>query len=246
MHQWGLFLCFGHCAHANWSCSCAWPVAWALRQCAWDWFQIYIQSCLNNAFMHSQWQHKYYMWCKSVCVSTFCSMSHEHFGPAHEALPWAPPLVSKVVPATYINVNSPGRQSHEQVWASVSTWAWSMTLPTPLSSVRYAMPLNEQTIIGSRDCKSSVDGRWQYGSVTTIGFIAMQITTSCLRCVLSFGQRTFLEWVVAASPLHYENMVIFLCADTGDSSIILYIQSLIHIWRCRRSYACRSRWSPYH
>ena len=24
------------------------------------------------------------------------------------------------------------------------------------------------------------------------------------------------------------------------------ILSLIHIWRCRRSYACRSRWSPYH
>ena len=22
--------------------------------------------------------------------------------------------------------------------------------------------------------------------------------------------------------------------------------SLIHIWRCRRSFACRSRWSPYH
>ena len=22
--------------------------------------------------------------------------------------------------------------------------------------------------------------------------------------------------------------------------------SLIHIWRCRRSYACRSRWSPFH
>ena len=22
--------------------------------------------------------------------------------------------------------------------------------------------------------------------------------------------------------------------------------SLIHIWRCRRSYLCRSRWSPYH
>ena len=26
----------------------------------------------------------------------------------------------------------------------------------------------------------------------------------------------------------------------------LQILSLIHIWRCRRSYACRSRWSPYH
>ena len=29
--------------------------------------------------------------------------------------------------------------------------------------------------------------------------------------------------------------------------ILIYIYlSLIHIWRCRRSYACRSRWSPYH
>ena len=26
----------------------------------------------------------------------------------------------------------------------------------------------------------------------------------------------------------------------------LQILSLIHVWRCRRSYACRSRWSPYH
>ena len=28
-------------------------------------------------------------------------------------------------------------------------------------------------------------------------------------------------------------------------SAVLHL-SLIHIWRCRRSYACRSRWSPYH
>ena len=26
----------------------------------------------------------------------------------------------------------------------------------------------------------------------------------------------------------------------------IILLSLIHIWRCRRSYACRSRWSPYH
>ena len=32
-----------------------------------------------------------------------------------------------------------------------------------------------------------------------------------------------------------------------DASALSYITlSLIHIWRCRRSYACRSRWSPYH
>ena len=28
-------------------------------------------------------------------------------------------------------------------------------------------------------------------------------------------------------------------------AIIIYL-SLIHIWRCRRSTLCRSRWSPYH
>ena len=31
----------------------------------------------------------------------------------------------------------------------------------------------------------------------------------------------------------------------NDSRLFPYL-SLIHIWRCRRSYACRSRWSPYH
>ena len=29
------------------------------------------------------------------------------------------------------------------------------------------------------------------------------------------------------------------------ASIVLFL-SLIHIWRCRRSTLCRSRWSPYH
>ena len=32
---------------------------------------------------------------------------------------------------------------------------------------------------------------------------------------------------------------------TTDKSIAQYL-SLIHIWRCRRSTLCRSRWSPYH
>ena len=30
-----------------------------------------------------------------------------------------------------------------------------------------------------------------------------------------------------------------------DDAMLVYI-SLIHISRCRRSYDCRSRWSPYH
>ena len=31
-----------------------------------------------------------------------------------------------------------------------------------------------------------------------------------------------------------------------DVSLQMYYLSLIHIWRCRRSTLCRSRWSPYH
>ena len=38
-----------------------------------------------------------------------------------------------------------------------------------------------------------------------------------------------------------------LCIVVGARRVGLWLRlSLIHIWRCRRSYACRSRWSPYH
>ena len=36
----------------------------------------------------------------------------------------------------------------------------------------------------------------------------------------------------------------FVCTISRLSN--LYSLSLIHIWRCRRSTLCRSRWSPYH
>ena len=36
----------------------------------------------------------------------------------------------------------------------------------------------------------------------------------------------------------YEEGFVLLC--------FVYSLSLIHIWRCRRSTLCRSRWSPYH
>ena len=36
--------------------------------------------------------------------------------------------------------------------------------------------------------------------------------------------------------------------DISESNLMDSVQSLslIHIWRCRRNSACRSRWSPYH
>ena len=41
------------------------------------------------------------------------------------------------------------------------------------------------------------------------------------------------------------NSIVPECVLARVSFTYLHL-SLIHIWRCRRSYACRSRWSPYH
>ena len=49
--------------------------------------------------------------------------------------------------------------------------------------------------------------------------------------------------------LLYVNVMSVVHADvllTREAFKQLCVLSLIHIWRCRRSYACRSRWSPYH
>ena len=34
--------------------------------------------------------------------------------------------------------------------------------------------------------------------------------------------------------------------DLSFTNVFISFLSLIHIWRCRRSTLCRSRWSPYH
>ena len=45
------------------------------------------------------------------------------------------------------------------------------------------------------------------------------------------------------SLISNNSYVIMSCMSGSRSSFNL---SLIHIWRCRRSTLCRSRWSPYH
>ena len=44
-------------------------------------------------------------------------------------------------------------------------------------------------------------------------------------------------------PVNFTRTSIFCAGHVFIQPVRL---SLIHIWRCRRSYACRSRWSPYH
>ena len=50
------------------------------------------------------------------------------------------------------------------------------------------------------------------------------------------------NWIPATS---FEVNLLTLKVSLHVANHVVYL-SLIHIWRCRRSYACRSRWSPYH
>ena len=60
-------------------------------------------------------------------------------------------------------------------------------------------------------------------------------------------QYTFQEWI-APKPfkIDQDSLHTKCSALNVDFNGVRFDLSLIHIWRCRRSYACRSRWSPYH
>ena len=52
------------------------------------------------------------------------------------------------------------------------------------------------------------------------------------------------RWCLTSSLLRNGNSSFLLSMFLRNP--VFQSLSLIHIWRCRRSYACRSRWSPYH
>ena len=66
------------------------------------------------------------------------------------------------------------------------------------------------------------------------------------------------KWTLKFKLLYLRNYVSYFnkirricCVNTRIQTLKVWLKSvlplsLIHIWRCRRSYACRSRWSPYH
>ena len=50
----------------------------------------------------------------------------------------------------------------------------------------------------------------------------------------------------SVSDAIHERKIKFLTKLQHSENTICKLLSLIHIWRCRRSTLCRSRWSPYH
>ena len=87
-----------------------------------------------------------------------------------------------------------------------------------------------------------------------------------LKQIISFTFYTRLQLCVAAAGGHYQHCLnperairqLTIITETFEPLVkscakfdvcyswTIKCLSLIHIWRCRRSYACRSRWSPYH
>ena len=53
----------------------------------------------------------------------------------------------------------------------------------------------------------------------------------------------FLQYILTV--LYGKSVTVDFRAFWREYALVYYL-SLIHIWRCRRSTLCRSRWSPYH
>ena len=79
------------------------------------------------------------------------------------------------------------------------------------------------------------------GTLTMGRFEIFQNTSSYFKSTIASNSSlidTVSSWCV---------MIVGTCrTQILDNTRSPYILSLIHIWRCRRSTLCRSRWSPYH
>ena len=111
----------------------------------------------------------------------------------------------------------------------------------------------------SVNCRLTLNGLWLPGLYIFYYFSSV-IIQHCLHFLLSSHPiHLFLVLLHKSSCVHFLSVVtISPCHLTAAVTLSytlhlaickaftdLYL-SLIHIWRCRRSTLCRSRWSPYH
>ena len=88
---------------------------------------------------------------------------------------------------------------------------------------------------------------------------AWQILSKWLKLRLRYGDFSIFQdggrppsWIgfMRVGTTHEEYLVVFVTVQNlvviGAVILTVCKLSLIHIWRCRRSTLCRSRWSPYH
>ena len=119
--------------------------------------------------------------------------------------------------------------------ARSSLWGWMMDV-LQLLNAKGVLP--SKSVIENLTLLSK-----QYGIETYL------LTTSEKKYILKLNKNPTNQLTVLKKI--YEDLwdikFISLKMYYSDNDLLLmeYL-SLIHIWRCRRSYACRSRWSPYH
>ena len=81
------------------------------------------------------------------------------------------------------------------------------------------------------------------------------VTWFCLGCLKNQGRHRAVNkscecglssWTVCLYQVTSDYILFLLCLFLVGVCACVCQLSLIHIWRCRRAAACRSRWSPYH
>ena len=129
------------------------------------------------------------------------------------------------------------------VWSKVQTCIWpswchcySLALALVKSSVRPSTPFSADTDTPIFCCQSNtIPIRYRF-------FYMLQERT--WRRVTDRSKAP--EAAAATNNSGAPRTRCRAAADAFDLSWTVKHLSLIHIWRCRRSTLCRSRWSPYH
>ena len=106
-----------------------------------------------------------------------------------------------------------------------------------LSMVRPYNWLIDEVMIMSHLTWNRLFWRHNYQQISWLVFINHMSTVTMLELMLCDMKQ---------SSAVNEVKHLFSLLDKLANWAIYFTLSLIHIWRCRRSYACRSRWSPYH
>ena len=83
---------------------------------------------------------------------------------------------------------------------------------------------------------------------SSIGILITTCTGMLRQLIRNIINRSSIGYLLLTIIVIFWNKITFILGRWSFCylTITVLFLSLIHIWRCRRSYACRSRWSPYH
>ena len=135
-------------------------------------------------------------------------------------------------------------------WANVWAPTRSKLFPSPQEEeLQFCLPVPPVNLFAAHwnESHEAADPR-------EVGYIWVKTALDLSRssALFDFKKVTLFFWACfptslseANDSMHITKIVTWVMSGTKRSSPSLHL-SLIHIWRCRRVWGCRSRWSPYH